>query len=208
MVYNIHRKLGNGICVPKRWSAETSVPSKTMITKIQSRDKCGEHFEQPSRHFLTPGEALSNMLEVELAFGGQIVMLTPTKITLVTYVLDCEDHATYEGPIGEMESLCQLSVTILQGERQFKGVIIEGAWHSMEQTFGMKVGKPLLMKMLAWIAFGRSRLRAAVLLSAGISNEDDVGLAVESKVSLKDLAACADLARQSGMPFREALALV
>ena len=145
------------------------------------------------------------MLEVELAFGGQIVMLTPTKITLVTYVLDCEDHATYEGPIGEMESLCQLSVTILQGERQFKGVIIEGAWHSMEQTFGMKVGKPLLMKMLAGIAFGRSHLGAAVHLSAGINNEDDVGLAVESKVSLKDLAACADLARQSGMPFRKPL---
>lgn len=179
-----------------------------MITKKQSRDKRGEYFDMGTRVLQSSGEALANLLETELAFGGQIAMLSPTQITVVTYVLDCEDHSTYMGSVEEMAPLCQLVATILQGDRQFKGVIIEGAWHSMEQTFGLKVGRPLLLKMLAGVAFGHSRLRAAVLLSFGFTNEHDVELAISSPVTLKDLAACADLAQQSGISFREAIALV
>lgn len=178
-----------------------------MIAKKQSREKCGEHFDQGVRQFTTPFEALGNMLDVELVYGGQIVMLTPTMITLVTYVLDCEDHSTYEGSVGEMEPLCQLAATILQGERRFKNVIIEGGWHSMGRTFGMQAGKPLIIKMMAGIVHGHARLRAAVMLSLGFTDEVDVKLAIESRVSLKDLAAVAHLAHQEKLPFREALAL-
>lgn len=178
-----------------------------MITKMQWRINSGQRFDQGIQEFKTSGEALGNMLEVELGWGAHVTELTITKVSLVTQVLNCTDYSVYEGSAEEMWPLYQLMLVVLHSEKRFGGAIADQAWRSMELAFGVRV-KPLVAKMMGGLVMGNARLRVAVILSAGFTDESDVKLGLESQVSLKDLAAVADLAHQSGMPFREALALV
>jgi hypothetical protein len=181
---------------------------KLMITKVQMRNNSGDMFDCGTLKFRTSGEALGNMLEVELGWGAKVTEVTPTRISLLTHVLNCIDYSTFEGPAEEMEPLYLLVVTLCHSDQQFKGVIVDQAWATMQRVCGQDAGKPLFVKMMAGLALGGARIRAAVMLSAGFTNEADVQLGLESRVSLKDLAAVADLARQSGLTFRDALALV
>lgn len=61
--------------------------------------------------FITPAQALDYMVRAELAFGSQIVSLTPTQIKTSSSCLGCIDNMTFSGDGEAMRELYDLCHT-------------------------------------------------------------------------------------------------
>lgn len=173
-----------------------------MITVQQSRDKDGMHFEQGTLTFADPLDAVSHLARAELSWGGQIVAVDESRITVQTEVLSCLDTSIFEGTAEEMRPLFELAYFYMRARQEHGDLIVDEAVESLPDRIG---GVPLFLSMMAPLLMGRNRLKVAVMLACGVQDVDDIraGLGAE----IENLIAAVQLAQDESCSFREALAL-
>jgi len=168
-----------------------------MITVSQTRQKGQRVHVQATLLFATPLEAAAHLANVELRFGGQIVEAEATRLKIETPIFNDLDTAVIEGPTEEMSLLLQLAYYhLLAGEKHQDLIFATAAAPEFESTLLFTLAAPMLV--------GVSRIKVAMLLACGITNEED--LVVGVKADLVDIAAAIQFAQEGVCSFREALA--
>lgn len=176
-----------------------------VITKKQSRDKDGEHFEQATLTFKDPLDALASLAKYELGWGGQVVDVSESFIKVQTRVFHCLDTSIFEGPTVEMKPLFELVYFYTKASQEFEGAIEDQA---VDETgrWPDGIGRvPLFLSMLAPLVIGSNRLKAAAMLACGLRDENDIKAGLNADI--KDIVAAFQLAKDGQCSFREALAL-
>lgn len=73
----------------------------------------------PSSRTVKPSKALDILTNCELAFGGHIVSIEPTRVETRTVVMGCVDQSIFEGTEEEMRLLVEMA-TATQEVRQLR----------------------------------------------------------------------------------------
>ncbi len=177
-----------------------------MITLQLERHSDGRMTSQSSREE-TPAQALSFLVQSELAFNAQVIELTPEHIHLETRLTGILDITHLRGNADEMRQLVEL-VAIYQSTADFDGIVTGGA---AEDFVRLTAGRPAysghVMNLGAPMFVGRSRLRVAVMLALGYRNEAD--LTAAAALSLSDLMTVFELmAEHPETSFNEMLVVL
>ncbi|MEK9154569.1 MAG: hypothetical protein AAB596_00645 [Patescibacteria group bacterium] len=146
--------------------------------------------KQRTLKFEDPLEAVAHIAEKEFIWGGQIVEVSETRITVKTKVLHCLDTSIFEGSIEEMKPLFKFAcymTEIIQRESEIKNF----------DRFGSVSLYPF--------PSGSKRVKVFVMLVCGIENMDDIGIGPGNRIC--DIVAAAQLLKEEQCSFREALAL-
>jgi len=96
-----------------------------------------------SRHERTFEEALRQLVQSELGFGGWITKSSETLVEVRTDIMSCRDRTVFMGPKEEMEGLL---LAVILWEEAEKKVSFDEWWHQVSQATG---GVPLLVKLAA-----------------------------------------------------------
>jgi hypothetical protein len=176
-----------------------------MITVTQTRHKDGEFFNQPAITFDDPLEALGQLVDVELKWGGQITSVDETSLLVITRVMGCIDSSHFQGEtVEEMKPLLELAYYHLQAGTHDELLRQHAAQIFMEKTGG----NPGLLKLIAPLLVGGSHLRLTTMLACGITEEEDLKAGMETRGQLKDIIAAIQLMRDGTCSsFRESLEL-
>lgn len=75
-------------------------------TDVRTKPEGGVY---PSSRTMKPSKAINILVNCELAFGGQIVDITSTRVETRTVVLGCVDQSVFEGSPEEMEYLVKMA---------------------------------------------------------------------------------------------------
>lgn len=143
-----------------------------MIRISMTRDRDAEHFDQGSR-MEGPIEALRTLVRAELAFGGDVVEATGTRLTVVTRVLSCVDTTIFEGTAEEMAVLNQTVYFYLQACQE-QDTVMEGVLADLARLPNGQGGVPLIINLAAPMLMGRNRLALATMMALGITEESEI----------------------------------
>lgn len=160
-----------------------------MITHINQRDN-GGGMEEIGQYQQLPISALHSLVLNELGFGGQILELEPTRVTVQTRILHCTDVTIFEGSEEEMALLVQVAINYLA----IMGGGNQEVWLNRAATIATRAplnGNPLLVSMVAPILLGQVPTTLAFLSAIGVSNETEIE--VMGRMGLGDLFAAYQL---------------
>jgi hypothetical protein len=148
----------------------------------------------------TPDQAFFSLAVFEMGYGGRIVEITDTKVVIVTQVLACTDTVTFTGSVSDMELLVKLASMFVLVQAEHGTKIIE----SVANSPVIREGIPLVVKNLGPMLVGRQILRLAVFLALGYTDPADFEIC-KNKMSIQDLIAGLQLAKETGCPLTEIL---
>lgn len=177
-----------------------------MITLNLDRHRDGQLTSQSSREE-TPAQALTFLVQSELAYNARVIELTPDRIHLETLVADMIDVTYLSGSADEMRNLVDV-VACYQLTTNCDGIVNGGAAHDFcRATAHSAAYSGIIMNLGAPMFVGRSRLRVAVMLALGYRDESD--LTAAAAITLADLMAVFELmAENQGTNFRDMIALL
>lgn len=148
----------------------------------------------------SPAEALSDLINNELGFGGQITSLSLTSVTIVTGVRsDMTDTVNFQGSEEEMQNLVQVCSVFLAID---DNLALAGA---AAQAISVTGGNTAILALATPLLVGGSRLNLALLLGLGITQE--ALLRTGASVSTRNLLAAIQLAQETGSPLEEIISL-
>ena len=169
-----------------------------------TRDKGrGEFYENcPAPRDETIVKALNGLLQFELSFGGQVkdIKEEDGKVTIVmtTHVMGCVDTTYFQGTKEDMQSLLE-AVHYWNKSRDYDE-------HTIDQAFAKMTGKngtvsPFIAKHLGPILIGQGRVRIALLIACGLTEE--TAILHTAKMKTDDLFAAIGLWIEcgNGSPF-------
>jgi hypothetical protein len=176
-----------------------------VITITQFRDKVGERFEQATRRYNDPLEAVAHLARVELAWGGHVVDVGENHIKVETQLPCYLDTAIFEGPTEELMPLFELVHFYMEASEKYGDLIVdETVNYTRHLPVGVR-GVPLFLVMMAPLLAGSNRLKVAVMLACGVQDENDIKAGLGAKID--DLVAAVQLSKDGHCSFREALAV-
>lgn len=149
--------------------------------------------------------ALNSLVEFELGYGGRVVSLDPTRIVVVTYIMNCRDTTTFEGSVDDMKLLVEVSVNmeLIRAETQSPGNKLFDTVTS--NIMRVTNGNPLMVKLASGLLMGQPLTKLA--LACCFKTEDKAFVSRLLKLSIKDLCALLCLVRRDGASLEEALDL-
>jgi len=131
--------------------------------------------------------ALDTMIYSELGFGGEIIEVSETRMVTETEIFSCIDTVVFEGSAEEMLPLLQTGYFYEQaGQGSVKDEVLNMTVENWEKLPDNVKGKPIFVTTLGVWALARNRLKAAVLLALGITDEEDLKTGLE--LPIQDLA--------------------
>lgn len=146
----------------------------------------------------SPTEALSDLINNELGFGGQITGLSLTSVTVVTRIRsDMTDTVIFQGSEEEMQNLVQVCSVFLAIDDD---LVLEGA---AAQAISATGGNTAILALATPLLIGGSRLNLALLLGLGITQEEI--LLLGASVSTRNLLAAIQLAEETGSELAEVI---
>lgn len=170
-----------------------------MITTTGFRQIENEQHQFPVLN-QSPAEALSDLINNELGFGGQITGLSPTLVTIVTGVRsDMTDTVNFQGSEEEMQNLVQVCSVFLAIDDE---LALEGA---AAQAISVTGGNTAILTLAAPLLIGSSRLNLALLL--GLSIIQEAILLLGASVSTGNLLAAIQLAEETSSPLAEIISM-
>lgn len=151
----------------------------------------------------TVDKALTTLLLYEIGYGGIIVTLESTKVTVVTGVMECIDTTTFTGDVEEMALLTEAAAFSIIMNPMQKHARKEYTDSVVNTVMEVTKGNPLLIKMSSGIVIGNSTLKNTLM--AMCQNEEAI---IElKKLNTKDLMAIVIMVRLEGVSLKEAMEL-
>lgn len=174
------------------------------ISTWGTRDKGrGDFFNNcPARHDETVVEALNGLLQFELGFGGHVEDIKEDgdliTITVVTKVMGCKDTVYYQGTKEDMRPLLE-AIHFWAMACEHDNGTIDRAVQTMCNEKGTM--SPFIAVNFGPLLIGQGRVRVAMLLACGLTEETDIERA--AKVKTSDLSAAIGLWLEcsDGVPF-------
>lgn len=169
------------------------------ITVWGTRQKPNEPLftDCPARTEKSTDEALITLLKYELGYGGRPVDITPTRVTVVTHVLSCEDTTHFEDSEADMLPIHQALYWWGKATENDDMLISRAA----EQLAGTSA---FVITNMAPMLLGGSRIRLALFLSMGITDQKKLTYLLDLKgPALEDLVAAIRLAEETGADLKE-----
>lgn len=173
-----------------------------MIHVKQLRNKSGLGDFSLGDFDATSERALEHLVNVELAFGGRITAFSKTSITVQTRVMSNLDTTTYDGNTDEMKLLKDLACFYELAARQCDQTVADQTFAALARPEGIA---PFFAVNLAPPLMGAGRLKAAIMLSAGINDQQDIRVGLRVKIG--DLLAAIQLHQRGECSLRESLAI-
>lgn len=169
-----------------------------MITISDQRTRGNERPFPPIEARRTPAAALRHLVMYELGYGGDVIDITETSVTVRTNVLDCVDTVTFSGTYAEMHPLVEAAILHLElskHERVYQDALIDRVMHVTK-------GIPLMVKMCGGIILGSFKAKAICLHLLEVTDED-LGKQLTG-ATISDLLTLVELVRFDHVPLREA----
>ncbi len=174
-----------------------------MIIVTQYRERDGERHAQTTLGFSDPLKAIGHMAKVELAFGARVVSVNDNRIELETSMMDFVDTSSFEGPPEELRPLLDLIHYYLLADKDHHEAVFGHAVKTISETKEEGAKTPLFLSLMGPMLVGINRLKVAVMLAAGVTDEDDIEAGMDARI--EDLTAAAGLQAEGACSFREAL---
>lgn len=159
----------------------------------------------PSRERELPVEkALACLVADELGFGGMVVGISPTKVTVEHELVDVKNTAIFEGSQKEMGFLVNVAAhhAVLMNDKMTKNLIVNQAMDFLMTVPDKEIGDTSrYVAMMSSVLMGRTSASIALLFAAGIKDLETMKVA--ATVSLEDLALSVELHRKTGASLAE-----
>lgn len=167
-----------------------------MITFSDERTK-PEGGVYPSSRVITMAKALDILINCELAFGGKIVVIEPTRVQTRTVVMGCVDISTFEGSVEEMQYLVKVASNT-QFIRDLRNDPERGKDDGTYRD---------IRRLESAIGSGTNTAKLGVIATLGVTCETQAGKLATTGL-LKDLVAAVSLIAEGQATPEEALALI
>lgn len=187
------------------------------ITKTQWRVK-DDGYVSPIDKFEVKSiaDALESLVVYELGYGGNVIDLTETKVSILTNVMGCKDSTIFEGPKEEMQSLVEIALLGIYSSYQ-RLLLKEDRdeWEDKrlekmtERVIKVTKGSPLLINLASDMILGDFSMKACMI--SGLNNCRSLTVDEIKYLGLstaKDLFAIYSLVKAEGCSLDDALTLV
>lgn len=169
-----------------------------MITVTFKRDKGDGYDYGTFVNEKSVGRALTEFIVFELGYGGEIIDISETSVSVLTKVLGCYDTTTFSGTKEEMKLLIEAGCIALKLYAEKRTELIDG--HA-DKIIKLTEGKPLLVNLSSGIILGNSI--GSVVALAMLSEEYNKDIEKLTQLSLKDLTAAVELVRIDKIPLED-----
>jgi hypothetical protein len=170
-----------------------------MISVYSQRIRGNESPFSPITKELSSEAALEEFIIYELGYGGQITDVTKISVTVVTYVMSCQDTTTYSGSPLEMKRLIAAAVTsmMVRNDPKVKDILVDRVYKATQ-------GVPLLVVLSSGMITGNLVAQIATIVAFDLQESlEDL-----KKLSVKTLFAIGSLVSEGTCSLQEALKLV
>jgi hypothetical protein len=164
-----------------------------MIRIEQNRVKDGQNYG-PDVLERTSLDAMQQMLKYEFGYGGVVVELNETTVTVRTIVCGCVDTTIFSGCIEEMAPLVH-AAKLFNLSCNFDDKHIKQTSEQLQDTREEEGMHQFWSQNLAPLLLGRNRLKSIMMLALGISDEADIKAGI--KLTMEDLGAVLTLFAES-----------
>lgn len=175
-----------------------------MIKITSNRTRDNEPPSKPFIHESTKEKATSHFIEFELAYGGQVIDLSETKVIVRTVVLDCVDLTTFEGSKEEMILIVEAAYVSVSFTIQSDNILQSFKDMIINKIMEITKGNPLLIKLSSDIISGKCSIRVILLT---ILNSDKY-FTMLSGCSVKDLVSVLCLVKFDKVEISDAVQLL
>ncbi len=169
------------------------------------------HFESrnleqlPSREReLAVEKALACLVADELGFGGSVVGISPTKVTVEHELVDVKSTTTFEGSQEEMGFIVNVAAhhIVLMNDKMSRSAIVGKAMDCLTTMPDKKTDDmQRYVTMMSSALVGRMSASIALLFAAGITDLETMKIA--APIALDDIAIAVALHRKTGAPLAE-----
>ena len=177
-----------------------------MITCYEQRTNGNEAFK-PTVYEITVKRALNKFLLFEVGYGGLITELEPTKVSILTTIMDTKDVMTLSGTEEEMLPIVEAAACAVVSHPFGKHAPAPFQDAVLQDIMAKTKGLPLLLKMGSGILMGTPYVKAAmVLMLVGETGDEEIVKRLV-KMNKDDLFTLVDLVKVDKMSLEDVLEL-
>jgi hypothetical protein len=156
---------------------------------------------------VSPKGAVEALCVGELSWGGQITVLTTTKVEVRTEAVQgCRDRTVFEGSEEDMELVVKAAVAAVQMMHHGREQIVSTSVRGLDILPEHLQGNPRYLSFFAPLLNGRLPAKAALLTAMGVEKQEDVR--VLNQLRLQQLAAAWYQQVEEGVSFCDSAAAV
>lgn len=176
-----------------------------MIKNTAERNNGGYKCD-PTTRDQTINQALESLIIYELGYGGYQSVIEPTRIVVITRIMNCVDQTTFTGTAEEMSLLVEACVLHAQ-TNVLNGVNVPESLkdHAIDQVMVFTKGVPLLIKLGSGMITGRLNIK--LILTLMTLCEDETLIKHFMQLDRDTQLAIVCLIRLDGATMEEALSL-
>lgn len=149
--------------------------------------------------------AYSVLVDCELAFGAEIVEISPVKLVTSTPLFGHRDVSTFEGPEADMAPLVRTALVVLQVREANGEAIRQRTTEALHALCAGRAYPYLIAEGVVGHLIGGCGLREAALVGCGVTDPADVTRF--AAMPLRDLTTALGMAFDEGLPPAEVLAV-
>ncbi|MBY0359850.1 MAG: hypothetical protein K2W82_17740 [Candidatus Obscuribacterales bacterium] len=157
-----------------------------------------------SSYAQSPVDALASLCLSELGYGGQVTLLTPTKIEVQTQITSYIDRTVFEGSVEDMQMLVQAATAAAFMLAKHRDKLVEGAAQALEQMPETCRGVALVVTNVAPLFLGFVPALSGLLSAAAVTAVEDLDYVREKRLNLSEVMAAVRL-KLEGLSFSDAL---